>query len=314
MRFKIVNILLIIMVFIPVFSLGASGDIKLTLGSAKVIRMKNLKRIVIGDPEIAEVKKISDKELLVSGKAMGRTNLIIWNNKGRRRMFDITVMSDKVNKTMIRVDVQVMEINKSKDKDIGLAWEKLIGVEGQLKLVETNAPLKAIGLLERGKLDIMLKMLLTKGNAKILAKPKLMTLSGYKARFSSGGEIPVATLNSNGQVHIDWKKHGVNLDILPILVEKDNIKIDIKAEVSDVDYTHLIQGNPALKTRWASTTIQVQPGITAVIGGLLQETTQTNNHGIPLLADIPVLGYLFKSTRTIKKESELVIFVTPYIV
>jgi type II secretory pathway component GspD/PulD (secretin) len=76
----------------------------------------------------------------------------------------------------------------------------------------------------------------------------------------------------------------------------------------------LVQGNPAIKTRWASTTIHVEPGATVVIGGLIQDKSQVVNQGLPILGDIPVLGYLFKSTVIKKEESELVIFVTPYLV
>jgi len=75
-----------------------------------------------------------------------------------------------------------------------------------------------------------------------------------------------------------------------------------------------VQGNPALKTRWASTTIHVESGATVVIGGLIQDRTQVVTQGLPILSEIPVLGYLFKSTRIRKEESELVIFVTPYLV
>lgn len=289
-------------------------DIKMTIGSAQVVSVRSPVRVAIGNPEIADLKQISEKELLISGKAVGSTTLIVWYRSGRKKISTIFVTAGKAEQTMIQVDVQVMEISKTKGMNLGLDWEGLVGSGSNLSLVETTSPLKAIGVLERGKLDLMLKLLDETGNAKILARPKLLTLSGRKASFSSGGEIPVSTVNATGAVSVEWKKYGVNLDILPTAGNTGAINVDIRAEVSDVDYSYLVQGNPAIKTRWASTVIHVKPGTTVVIGGLIQEKKQISHQGLPLLSDIPILGYLFKSTRLIREESELVIFVTPHIV
>ncbi len=299
--------------------LAASGvlagpDINLTLGGAKVVTVRSLERVAIGNPEVADVKQISDRELLVSGKNLGTTTLIVWKSDGRKDISTVVVAAGKSAQTMIEVDVQVMEISKSDNMDLGLDWEKLAGAGGQLTLVESTNPLRAIGTLERGKLDLLLKLLVEKGNAKVLARPKLLTLSGHKASFSSGGEIPVSTVSATGQVSVEWKKYGVNLDVLPTATATNSISAEIRAEVSDADFTHLVQGNPAIKTRWASSTIQVDPGATVVIGGLIQNKTQVRHQGLPVLSEIPVLGYLFKSTRLIQDESELVIFVTPQLV
>jgi pilus assembly protein CpaC len=292
----------------------AGKDIKLTIGAAKVVSVRSPVRVAIGNPEIADLKQISDKELLISGKAVGSTTLITWSRGGRKNISSVLVTAGKAAQTMIQVDVQVMEISSSEDKDMGLNWESILGSSGSLSLVEATSPLRAIGTLERGKLDLLLKLLDQQGKAKILARPKLLTLSGRQANFSSGGEIPFATVGANGQSNIEWKKYGVNLDILPTADNTGGITVEIRAEVSDVDFTHLIQGNPSIKTRWAKTVIHVKPDTTVVIGGLIQEKHQVNHQGLPILSDIPILGYLFKSSRIIREESELVIFVTPRIV
>jgi len=295
-------------------SSAAGEDIKLTVGSAQIVSVRSPLRVAIGNPEIADLKQISENELLVNGKAVGSTTLIVWHRSGRKDISSILVTAGKAAQSMIQVDVQVMEIARTEDKDLGLDWESLLGPSGKLSLVETTSPLNAIGTLERGKLDLLLKLLDEKGKAKILARPKLLTLSGRKASFSSGGEIPVSTVGSNGQVNVEWKKYGVNLDVLPTAENTGVINVDLRAEVSDVDFSHLVQGNPAIRTRWASTVIHVKPGTTVVIGGLIQEKNQVSHQGLPILSDIPILGYLFKSSRIIREESELVIFVTPHIV
>lgn len=292
----------------------AAADLTLPVGGAKVVMVKSPDRVAIGNPEVADVKQISSTELLLSGKSVGSTTLIVWGADGKKDISTVVITAGKSAQTMIQVDVQVMEITKSEDDKLGLDWEKIVGSSGQLTLAEADAPLKAIGTLERGKLSLLLKLLAEKGNAKVLARPKLLTLSGRKASFSSGGEIPVATTGANGSSNVEWKKYGVSLDVMPTANDTGTINAEIRAEVSDADFTHLVSGNPAIKTRWASTTIHVDPGATVIIGGLIQDRHQTNSQGLPILSDIPVLGYLFKSTVIHKEESELVIFVTPYLV
>ena len=292
----------------------AGSDLTLTAGGAKVLGVKSPDKVAIGNPEIADVKQISKDELLLTGKSLGSTTLIIWFPDGHKDISTVVVAAGKSAQSMIQVDVQVLEINHNEGDHLGLNWEGILGSAGELTLAEVDAPLKAIGTLQRGKLNLLLQLLVEKGNAKVLARPKLLTLSGRKASFSSGGEVPYATTSANGQTNVEWKKYGVNLDILPTANDTGTINAEIRAEVSEIDYTHLVQNNPAIKTRWASTTIHVNPDATVVIGGLIQEKNQVSYQGIPLLMDIPVLGYLFKSTTIIQEESELVIFVTPHIV
>ncbi len=292
----------------------AGKEIKLMVGGARVVSVSSPLRVAIGNPEVADLKQISQRELLISGKILGTTTLIVWDRRGRKDISTVRVTAGRAARTMVQVDVQVMEIRESRDMDLGLDWKTLVGPAGMLTLLETTAPLNAIGTLERGRLSLLLKLLDESGRAKILARPKLLTLSGQKASFSSGGEIPVSTVSANGQVSVEWKKYGVNLDVLPTVQESGSVKVDLRAEVSEVDFTKLVGGNPAIKTRWASSVIQVQPDTTVVIGGLIQEYEQVNHQGLPILSDLPILGYLFKSSRIIREESELVIFVTPRLV
>ncbi len=312
-RFKRIMLILVVIGTAP-FSAWAAKDIRIIVGSAKVVNVKSPQRVAIGNPEIADLTQINDRELLISGKAIGSTSLIVWQANGRKRISSVIVTAGKAAQTMIQIDVQVMEIAKTENMDLGLDWERLVGPAGKLSLLESSSPLKGVGTLQRGQLDLLLKLLVEKGNAKILARPKLLTLSGRKASFSSGGEIPVSTVSSTGQMNVEWKKYGVNLDVLPRADNTGAINVEIRAELSDADFTHMVQGNPAIKTRWVSTTIHVQPGTTVIIGGLIQEKYQVIHKGLPILSELPILGYLFKSSLVRREESELVIFVTPHIV
>jgi type II secretory pathway component GspD/PulD (secretin) len=114
-----------------------------------------------------------------------------------------------------------------------------------------------------------------------------------------------------------FEKTGITLDITPQLVGRDYVQLQIKAEDSQV--TERIPGpsgslNPVISTRSASTDVSVRDGETIIIGGLLSSSTIESKTGLPIVSDIPLLGYLFSSTRTQEVKSELVFFITPRII
>jgi pilus assembly protein CpaC len=153
---------------------------------------------------------------------------------------------------------------------------------------------------------------------KILAEPTLITLSGQSANFLAGGEFPVPVPQGLGTVGIEYKSFGVGLAFTPIVLNEDKINIEVTSEVSELDFSNAIriQGfvTPGISTRRASTTVELGDGQSFAIAGLLSEATRANVTKFPLLGDIPVLGVLFQSKTFQKKETELVIIVTPHLV
>ena len=310
------NILFLLLLSAVVF---AEDKIQITIGESKILAVDTPKKIAVGNPLIADVKSVSEKELLLIGKASGTTSLIIWDKDGNQTSSQVIVLASNIEKTMIEVNAQIMEIRKDSNNNFGVNWEEALGA---LTVAEkTLPPLFQVADFERlQKVQMKLDVLVKNGYAKILAKPRLLTISGSKAKFLAGGEIPV--LMQSGQnsssTNVDWKAYGVKLDIDPTADALDNINCIIRVEVSNLDSAAGVSYNgsvvPAMKTRWADTSIYVKKGGTIVIGGLLQTEEIKRETGIPILSDLPIIGLLFKSTETQKQESELVIFVTPSIV
>jgi pilus assembly protein CpaC len=129
---------------------------------------------------------------------------------------------------------------------------------------------------------------------KILAEPTLITLSGQSANFLAGGEFPVPVPQGLGTVGIEYKPFGVGLIFTPTVLSKEKISIQVTPEVSELDFSTavLIEGF-------------VTPGLT---------TRRASISKFPLLGDIPILGPLFQSKSFQKRETELVIIVTPHLV
>jgi len=156
------------------------------------------------------------------------------------------------------------------------------------------------------------------GVMKILAEPTLITLSGQEAEFLAGGEFPVPVPGDFGRVTIEWKQYGVELKFTPRVLSNDKISLKVLPGVSELDYENAMEFwgfiIPALTTRYASTTIELDDGQSFAIAGLLNEKVYENIQKFPILGDIPILGALFRSSEFKRHESELVIIVTPHLV
>ncbi len=152
-----------------------------------------------------------------------------------------------------------------------------------------------------------------------LAEPNLTALSGQDASFLAGGEYPIPVRGDQGEISIEYKPFGVELNFTPTVVDGDLINLVINAAVSGIDTTVSIGGGSgisvnAFKRRETSTTVEMRDGESFAISGLLQDDFTDLNGQVPWLGDIPILGLLFRSANYQRNQSELVVIVTPHLV
>ena len=151
-----------------------------------------------------------------------------------------------------------------------------------------------------------------------LAEPNLTALSGDTASFLAGGEFPIPVSSNLGSIGIEFKKYGVGLAFTPTVLGDGVINLKIEPEVSQIDPTTSITLNgitiPALIVRRANTTVELRDGQSFAIAGLLQAISTTDQKQLPWIADLPVIGALARSAAYQKKETDLVIIVTPRLV
>jgi pilus assembly protein CpaC len=322
-----VNLLVLILAVWSTSVYGLENEVNIKKGMSKIIKIDNAKKVDILKDDVVNATILSDKEIIIEGKKEGTSALNISTPGGMRTIL-VNVKSASDTEQMIEVDVQIVEIIYNDKLDYGIDWPTLIGgglPQGGLPLT----PLQTIeqnpndlnflgGTFKRGQINAALKMLLEKDYAKLLAKPKLRTLSGKKAEFLSGGELPYTLVDSQGKATVQWKEYGIKLSIEPVIDKKNTIIAKLRAEASSLDYINAVSlGNggtlPSLRERWADTTISMEPEDTVIIAGLMQNDDAKVTSGVPILSDIPLLGEIFKSTHTENKRTELVIFVTPKI-
>jgi pilus assembly protein CpaC len=170
-------------------------------------------------------------------------------------------------------------------------------------------------------LGATIKDLQQKQVLQILAEPNLVAIHGQPAHFLAGGEFPYPVVQNSAagypSIAIQFKPYGVKLEFTGY-VEDDAIRLKVAPEVSSLDYTNTVTISgfvmPAIQSRRAETELQLKNGQTFGIAGLLDQRTTVQLSRVPGIADVPVLGELFKSRNVSRTNTELVVLVTPSIV
>ncbi|RMH40202.1 MAG: type II and III secretion system protein family protein [Deltaproteobacteria bacterium] len=160
-----------------------------------------------------------------------------------------------------------------------------------------------------------LSILSNKGYARVLAEPTLVAMSGQSASFLAGGEFPIPLPQSLGNIGVEYKKFGIQLEFTPTVIG-DTIQVGVGVTVSDVDFSLGLKLEkvtvPGLTSRHAETTVRVKDGQSFVIAGLLSDKVRSNVDKVPWLGDLPVLGALFRSSSYRRDETELLVVVTAH--
>jgi pilus assembly protein CpaC len=320
--------------------------IKVTKGKSEVVKYhEKIKAVSLADQEIADVVSITPSALVIIGKAEGVTSLIVWGESEELRSYEIEVGRNTTGQQVI-LEVQVAEVNRTALTEYGLDFliyddnddhladgTKILG--SYAGSVTTPDPLSQKLFAQDGisgvarylgngmEISAVVKAMKKNGDIKLLANPRLLCLSGEKATFLVGGEIPVPvaqTIGASGvpTITIEWKQYGIVLNFLPTVVDTTLINLRINPEVSSLDYSNAVSyagyDIPALRKRTADAIVEMNSGQSVLMGGLLARESYEIVNKFPLLGDIPILGFFFRHKETSETESELLIIVSPRIV
>jgi pilus assembly protein CpaC len=236
----------------------------------------------------------------------------------------------------VLLEVRVVEANRNAGRELGISWfgrrnggpsissgtaASQGGLRVSANLPSGNTPFGTMvaQILGGGfSADVLVQALEEKGLGRRLAEPNLTALSGEKASFLAGGEIPIPVSDDRGRITLQFKEYGVRLNFTPTVLDNGTINLKLEPEVSQVDENTTIRTPnteiPAFITRRASTTIEVRDGQSFAMAGLLQSIHTKNQDQLPWLGQLPVLGALFRSSSFQEEETDLVIIVTPHLV
>lgn len=242
------------------------------------------------------------------------------------------------NSQQVNLEVRVLEAKRNAGRDLGVSIRSTNGSgttrtgTGIATVDEDNLVLGPGGLItgllsnsnpfaalitrvidSNIKVDLIIEALEAKGVVRMLAEPNLTTLSGEPASFNAGGEVPIRSVDGDGEVQVEFKQFGVNLLFTPIVLADDKINIRLAPEVSDLTgFTSA--GDPIFTNRKLSTVVELRDGQSFAVGGLLSSKNTKLQRQVPWLGQVPIVGTLFRNSSNQKEETELVVIVTPHIV
>lgn len=301
--------------------MGATEVFKLRYTRAADIK-KTIEPIAASLKVKIEMDEISNS-LIISGSPNGNARI-----QGILKEVDIL-------QQQVTLEAKVVAINKSDMKELGIDWswdqafkypeqktEETTDAAGIKTTKVTTTREKNVGTLQFGRsvigipyelyYEAKIKALVSNGNAKILASPKVMTINGKEARVLIGDRIPVLTEStSDGKTTttVQYIDAGIKLTYTPSITADGSITAKVHTEVSTPTLVADIK-NYRITTREAESNVRMKDGETLVIAGLIGSEESKSSSKVPFLGDLPLLGALFRSETNNKSETEVVIFLT----
>lgn len=224
----------------------------------------------------------------------------------------------------VNLEVRILEAQRDAGRQLGIQWGGTVGGISASTGGGPNNPAggaasfssfatSVLAGLTGVSLTATINALEAKSLVRTLAEPNLTTLSGVKASFLAGGQVPIRVSDGQGGATIQYRDFGVRLVFTPIVLDGDRIQIQLTPEVSSIG-AMTAAGDPVFNTRTLDATVELRDGQSFSVAGLLQASSNTSQNQLPWIGDVPILGALFRSSNYQKNDTELVVIVTPRLV
>lgn len=227
----------------------------------------------------------------------------------------------------VMLKVTIAEVQRQIIKQLGLESSTLSGKWGsftqdnpfEVNGLVSQSALKLLGNIGKTSLSASIRAFERNGVARILAEPTVTAISGETAKFLAGGEIPINNgvvcdpTTNRCTVTVVYKPVGISLNFTPVVMSEGRILLRVATEVTEIDPTVTLNGNPAMRTRKHETSVELPSGASIASAGLIQTKGRQVINGTPGLMNLPILGSLFRSRDYQREETELMIIITPYI-
>ena len=233
----------------------------------------------------------------------------------------------------VLIEAKIIQIVLSDEHKMGVDWEAIVSDYHSLNFNSSLSVLNSaeksgrlsIGTISQEDYAVLLEALDTVGKTNILSSPRVVTLNNQEAKILVGSTEPYVTTTtttpssgpSTTAESVNFIEVGIKLFVTPMIHQDNFITMKIKPEVSSVTRNITTANNntiPVVETSEAETTVSVKNGITIVIGGLIKDEKIDSIKKIPLLGDLPLVGFAFRNQDKLIRKTELVIFLTPKII
>jgi len=225
----------------------------------------------------------------------------------------------------VMIEAKLVEIDATASREFGIDWS--LGNLGRGDMIthagmQTNLAVGApTGSVQFGHITNLLDINATisyleqQNRAHILSEPRIAICDNMTGMVMSGKQIPLTLKDADGNTYVQLYDVGVSLTVTPHINADNNVTLELNPVVSDLSAEATASQQPIFLTQEAQTTLMIDDGATAVIGGIMRSKTTEVERKVPILGHIPLLGdWLFTYTSNVEETSELVIFVTPHII
>lgn len=289
------------------------------------------------DSARAQMQGLLGRTTIVPDQATN--SLVIRTAPPNFSVLQVTIDELDIRPPQVLLEVLIAEVTLDRANQYGINWQLFtqrgvtgdstrgvtVGVGQQRFGDSLLAGLQGLGIriISLATLDVraILQALATRTNVRVLSTPRILALNNEEARILVGSEVPFvsstfAGLTAQLNTVVQFRNVGTQLTVIPTVNKDGYVTFRALQEVSALSEQTVAaaQNAPIITTREAETSAIVKTGHTVVIGGLIGETQQAVERGVPLLKDIPLLGLLFKSRSVSRERTEIAIFLTPYVV
>lgn len=324
-----------------------SVAVHITAGNSE--QLSEVVKQMLGNNPAITVTPIGNN-VVVTGSNLGQGDVA--NIEAVRKTYPQVLNFASVNpvqmQPMVLMQVRIMEFDKKAMRNIGIKWDDAIdgpsaglahewitnpyyrvipgggGIGGTLPVtvppgtgtfglpIPVPGTASYLGLIT--SITSRINLAMQTGNAWELATPQLSARSGGTADFLVGGQVPIPTSSAFGQTTVEYKDYGIKLHLEPVVNGDGDISAKIETEISKIDPSVMVGVYPGFSTRRANTELNVHEGDTIVISGLVDSNAADTIDKVPGVGQVPILGELFKSRSFQANRTDLVVFVTPYVI
>jgi len=294
---------------------------------------------VVTAPQVAESAQTEVRGLVgrtaIVPPDQATNSLVIRTAPPNFPLLQETIQQLDVRPPQVLLEVLIAEVTLDRPSQWGINWQVFtsddstrhatVGVGPPNFGDSALAGLQGLGvrIIRLASVDVraILQALATKTNVQVLSTPRILALNNEQARILVGSAVPFTSstltgLNAFVNQVVQFRNVGTQLTVVPTVNNDGYVTFRVLQEVSALSAQTIAaaQNAPVITTREAETSAIVKTGHTVVIGGLIGESEQVTESGVPILKDVPLLGYLFKSRRVARSRTEIAIFLTPYVV
>jgi type II secretory pathway component GspD/PulD (secretin) len=238
-------------------------------------------------------------------------SIVLTASAGQMQIIDALLQQLDSALPQIMIEAMVVEVPNQVTKNLGVAWQT--STPFTINFTGGAYPCCPVVSIFSPAILATLNTLIQESKSKLLANPRLAVRDGETAKMNIGDKIPFQVINAQGVPSVVIIEAGVKLEITPRINADGFVTVKMHPEVSSIRTAPAPGVPPTISTREADTALTVKDGTPIVLAGLIRKDETRTTVKVPLLGDIPILGWLFKSESTDKTDSEVIFVITPHI-